>query len=343
MKRNCSVELYRICLMLGIVWLHVVNQGPYRHVFPSNVLLACVPGFVLITGYFGAHYRLSKIVRLYALAFWCLLLTAFLGMSGEYVREVIRLWRPQYGWWFLHAYVVMLVISPAIDGFLGKTWENDRSQIFLWTIPFLFVVFVWGWLTTFNSLKCVVPSPKGLHAFSFLTLMGVYVVGRIVRLYRLDEKCSQCGAIVGLIICVALVSMSGYNLASYNSPIQVLLAFFCFVVISKIRMKRNLQRSVELVAPSMFSVFLLHVIIYFPGMSRCDYAFINFLMEFLIRRGINWYLSSVIVAIACFSACLLLDLPRRVIVAMMQKSIHGTCQRIDEYAHRFCSWVESKM
>lgn len=76
MKRNPAIDLFRLLLMMGIVVLHLISMAQYwaqmRHV--AYLLLPCVDGFVLITGYFGLRFSIRKIVMLYLVAFWSLLM-----------------------------------------------------------------------------------------------------------------------------------------------------------------------------------------------------------------------------------------------------------------------------
>lgn len=64
MKRDYNIELYRCLCMLGIVCIHAfswtdyVSHGLWALSSPSLV------GFVLISGWFGVHFRPHKLLRL---------------------------------------------------------------------------------------------------------------------------------------------------------------------------------------------------------------------------------------------------------------------------------------
>lgn len=73
MKRDCSIELYRVILMFGIVLLHTVGKGDVRAPWIGCLLKFCVTGFVFISGYFGIKFSWGKIGRLYAVAAFCAL------------------------------------------------------------------------------------------------------------------------------------------------------------------------------------------------------------------------------------------------------------------------------
>lgn len=64
--RDARIELYRICLMIGIVFLHVGYMTTGSFSWQNNIFRWCVDGFVLISGYFGVRFSLKKVVRLYA-------------------------------------------------------------------------------------------------------------------------------------------------------------------------------------------------------------------------------------------------------------------------------------
>lgn len=59
-KREPSIELFRLCLMVGICWLHACCQGKFASDFPTNVLGICIPGFVLITGFLVRPFHFPK-------------------------------------------------------------------------------------------------------------------------------------------------------------------------------------------------------------------------------------------------------------------------------------------
>ena len=78
--RNSAIEMYRVILMGGIIMLHITGfqefWSDWRHL--TFLLLPCVDGFVLITGYFGTKFSLRKLCKLYATALWCIVLVSLL-------------------------------------------------------------------------------------------------------------------------------------------------------------------------------------------------------------------------------------------------------------------------
>ena len=82
-QRNMSLELMRLCMVFGIVLLHVITQsgylevgGPFTRKF-INLLYPCVAGFVFLSGYFGIRFSWGKVMRLVGLFVFYVLVFSF--------------------------------------------------------------------------------------------------------------------------------------------------------------------------------------------------------------------------------------------------------------------------
>lgn len=81
-KRNPAIELYRIFMMFCICYLHTFCQGPYQNIWQSSLLSFAVPGFMLISGWFGIRFSVSKVVRLVSVAVFVSLIVPLIGQGG---------------------------------------------------------------------------------------------------------------------------------------------------------------------------------------------------------------------------------------------------------------------
>ena len=111
-KRNASLELFRCLLMFGIVLGHSAYQC--GHVLKIGSLTDwTVCGFVFLSGWFGIKFSWSKIAKLIALGVWCALVGNMIG--GETNPLVAMLGAKSYAYWFLWAYIILMMFAPIIN------------------------------------------------------------------------------------------------------------------------------------------------------------------------------------------------------------------------------------
>lgn len=163
MKRNMSIELLRAGFMFGIVCLHVITQSGHfadggivaRRLI--NIFSPCVEGFVFISGYFGIRLRVEKILKLLALQLFYVVLLSW-----------------PYGWravvsnathnWFLFGYIVLMLLSPALNAALEN---KSKAELLHIGLPIVFAVYGWSYLCVIPGVKDFVPSNYGFAPLSF--------------------------------------------------------------------------------------------------------------------------------------------------------------------------------
>lgn len=186
----------------------------------------------------------------------------------------------------------MMMLAPVVDSAL----ESKRS-IRLWLVPLVLLCFGWSLanavLNSHPSIKWIVPDTPGLGAYTGLTLIGVYAVGRVYRLKR-DKIHPPLWAWAAL----AIVSLIGcvFELGHYNSPCSVVLAIVGFVVCEKIQLPDWLGRSIMFVASSMFSVYLLQTNRFFIP----KFAVINHHLA-VLPLPVRYFIVACIVFVVCVS------------------------------------------
>lgn len=307
MKRNLGVELYRCGLMFGICLLHAIGQtGVEWHGF-SSLLLWCVDGFVLITGYFGCTFKLEKVVKLYGIAAYCAFVGASLSLDdhGCLVSWYVAWWREFANYWFLHAYVGMMCFVPLINA----VCEKGNARLLL---PFLCLAFGWSWLASFNCTASFIPRSIGLASYSMLTLSGVYAVGRLIRVCNLAEKISLRWLVV---VFVLTFSFGVTKLSQYNSPTAVCCASSVMLIVMAATKKFRLQdvNSLKLIyflAPSMFSVYLLQV-------NSVVWEKIRPMVMTVSNHGVPMVIAFLTVAAGLFVGGVVVDLPRRLFLTVV--------------------------
>ena len=70
MKKDANIELFRCICMLGIVCIHVFSGASKVSHHAWALSCPCLLGFMMISGWFGIHFRLTKLLRLFAVVFF---------------------------------------------------------------------------------------------------------------------------------------------------------------------------------------------------------------------------------------------------------------------------------
>ena len=310
MKRNASIELYRILLMYGIVTLHVPYVLGPAFCWENIGLAWCVDGFVFITGWFGIRFSVRKLALLYGTA----LVSAFMieglaiafghGLGDNVFDGVVRHIK---GMWFLHAYAVMMCLAPLVNAVLqSRDWRA--------LVPFSALVFGWGLAVELPIVLKIIPHPAGIGSFTGLTLLGVYAVARIVRLYDFARLIKTRHILFALPVLFGLCIFGDGWLGYYASPIAVLMAAAVFFLFLRIRVPSAIAPMVQFLGASMFPVYVVHI-----------HPWVLALIKDTGDRasGVNHSVVCFGLGLVVFVATLLFDFPRRLVVAFVRRFWHA--------------------
>lgn len=310
--REASSEAYRIALMLGICVLHAMSFGSNRCVFAENALMPCVVGFAFISGWFSIRWSVGKVVRLLGIGLYATLCNAavFGCVTGDW-REVVKLFLPTfYSHWFLYAYLFMMCLAPLVN----RTIVGAKGE-WAHVMPLLALSWLWGFGRTLPHGTEWLPSTSGLDAYGGLTLLAAYAGARYCRVH---DVLSRVPHRLLPFLAMALVVAAGIGFGDYNSPVAFALAACSFMLLRRlleaVETSSCLGRLVGFLAPSMFSIYLIHAS---PlGFGRRLVAFLE-----------DWLIGSVHLPVACaivvtglliFCLCFLLDIPRRLVVRLLK-------------------------
>lgn len=340
--RMPALDALRILLMFGICMIHATGQGPYATFFPHNVLCACVLGFILISGYFGMKFRISKVIRLYSLAVgYCFLVPVIGGRLGSgFLGEVVKTWGAEWRYWFLHAYVLVMCVAPLVNPFFDLCRKQSNCKCVGMLLPLIFVGFVWCWLANLNHFRLIVPRPVGLVGCSFIVLLAGYCVGRFIRIVHFEKRFNAKIWIVLIVVSFFAVGVSKGVFRSYGCVVLLIMAvsFFCLAI--RFRLSRSMSLIVSKLAPSMFGVYLLHCALYFPGMDSSCYGLLNHITSFCLKQGVNLYVAYLCSAGLAFILCIVIDAVRRLIVGRI-RIISDLLMVIDCWYERFSSRIDN--
>ena len=200
MGRKSNFEFYRILCILFIVIMHSFGQGVGQLNSTLGILVNVlgnigVTGFVLLSGYFGIHLKLTKLAKLdFMMIFWGVTTTLWMyfhpgvfGVVGK--RELVSAFLPfiTHRYWFLSAYFIawpsslksayfiLCLLSPFINEYL-ESINRRKHQLLIVVMGVVFLV-----LPTLFFFDQTGDGGKGV-----LNMLLTYVIGRYLGRYGLS-------------------------------------------------------------------------------------------------------------------------------------------------------------
>lgn len=307
--RTQSVEVLRVIMMLGIVACHVIRQGGYdNHLGIDRICGCAVVGFMFISGYFGIRCSLGRVLKLLAMAVYCNLIVAWVGVllhpSASYMHYFLYNWTRGSGWWFFWGYIVVVLLSPLIEAAFS-------TRRFDFVIPIIMLVFGWQFATAVPYLRNIIPAPNGLDGLSFVMLIGIYIFARTFNLLGWRRFMPRRMAVCVLGVSTVFVAI---GFSQYSSPFALLLGMSAFsIALSVDRLPKCVGKACSWLVPSLLSVYLLHTNIQgFELIARLEDYFMG-----KLNTGV--WLGYLLVIGIVFGAGIIIDLPRRAIVFMTRQ------------------------
>ena len=291
------------------------------------VTCPAVDGFVAISGWYGIRFAWGKVLRLWGVVmFYSVVL--FLG------EWMLALSEPGGGlprfsvgsWWFATSYLALMFVTPLLNAGLEWLAQTPRRLLMAWGLYASAVTL--DWLSIYLPLGM---TATGWGSHTINTLVFVYVTARTVRLLHGEAWLRRWGGWCALCLLLALMATVPLRvilcqlvgrpsggiwpgaLTYYNVPFvwgAAVLALGAFLVL---RPSAWVGRVLAFVGPSLFGVYLIR------------YNPIG--LEFLVRRPEAWLLARfpalpdcltvLFCAIGCFFSCIVIDLVRRVLLALI--------------------------
>lgn len=317
MKRNPSIELLRCLLMYGICLVHCVHRDGTCPYWIENLLLTCVCGFVFISGWFGINFTPSKALKLYGVQFACVVTSQVVdSLFAHRAFSLSQIGVGMRAYWFGHAYVLMMLFAPCIN----RALDDRRCAKAI--LPVLIAIFGWAFSARCPILNHYVPRPDGLSMYSAFTLLGIYVAARLARRLEWDQRLKQKVLLMAVFPLAAVCG--GLHLGFYNSPFAVAFSGLLFLLFLKV--KCPLGRFALWLGPSMFSVYFLHM-----GSVTLGTGFMMKMADAMMPYCLDVrFFSLAIAAFITFVGCIALDLPRRLLVKILDSPLRAVCTWIDD-------------
>lgn len=233
-ERNSSIEALRIIAMLLIVLSHASVHGGFDDITASLTLNGLllqwitlggvgVNIFILISGYFLCEmkFKFTSVSRLLAQG-WFYSLVLFLvcrfGFGYHYsLSELLVVFLPTlfYEYWFLTAYLIILLLSPFINAMLSVLSQKQHLQLIFTTFIMWIVIRT---LTTSEVLGTTVP-------FAFT----IYTIGAYFRKYPQNWFSKPSHRIFLTVSSFALLFLASLALSILSLKFPVLAGKYAFL------------------------------------------------------------------------------------------------------------------
>lgn len=307
--RNIGVEAYRILLTFGICYLHAMTTCGYSATGVggriSYLLYSCVVGFVFITGWFGISFSIIKLLKLWGVALYAVVVVAVIDSLLHGYAGFRFYYGLLIGNWFINGYTVLMLMAPALNYLVKGVSEGmgaeKRGEAINASVLILVLVFGWAFLKTFPHVSRWIPFSAGIEAYSGITLVGIYLAARLAHVLNVESRITPMR--LSLLLGVSLIAIM-CHLSSYASPFAFCLAMLGFFIFKKITIGARVARLILFLAPTTFPIFFLHA-------NRVGFSLMSDCETYLQRVGFNDNIVFLITGFIAFVVAFLLDVPRR--------------------------------
>lgn len=351
-QRESNLELLRIVSMFLIVFHHFAIHGSswasqYHPAFKGaeeiQLLLLClgkvgVVAFVLIGAYFLSvkQFKLWRIINLCTITFvysWLIYLVLLLCYP-----QVLKMESLQFtflpipipsNYWFVIAYVYMLILMPFLNLVLQKL--SNRQLVCLLGLIFLF----WCCLQFIPNNKLDNTDYSFFNENNYFLFL--YLIGGFIRKNQLVARPNKAFTyLIGSIIITYLIIILSVNSKNYaflesfmvaeNNPISLIIGILMFLYFNSLKLGHI--KAINYVSKSMFGVYLIH-----------DNSFIRYILwnkiintAPLARHVWGYLFGGLFVSIAIFMICIAIDLLKRKFIDPL---VMG---RVHRWTDRFLNW-----
>ena len=285
-ERLVSIDILRIVSMMGIIGLHVVNNGGVVASLNQGTLTAfsinlfrallytSVDIFAIISGYLCFEKKRIQIRRIVEL--WCVVLfySIIISLLTIFIRpelvpdgiSIIRSFFPpiEGRYWYITCYSLLFFLIPYINKLLVVLDEDETKRFIIILIGFLCLISFMGCYDYFRIS----------YGYSSSWLVVCYIIGACLKKYGCKIYTNNYILLL-TIFCFLLLSswstliysnagetlkhyMRGADwLLEYNSPLTVGSA--CCIVVIATRIKKQLDsKIVKMLSGATFGVYILH-------------------------------------------------------------------------------------
>lgn len=280
MTRQSNFELLRIVAMAMVLVLHAnylsfgrpsIEEFHEHFMFASSRTLIeqiCIPAvdiFVFISGWFGMRLTVRGFLSiLFQSMFYCLLIILIFCSFVDCIDVSTIIKQLYFGssYWFVVAYLGLMVISPVLNSFIEHA---SRNQVRNTLMAFFSFQTIYGWLfLDFGGFA---------DGYSILSFAGMYSLARYLRLFNEEEIRSRSKPYYLLVFAILVLasvliqvfcSALGNDLLfvqcqdkfmAYTNPLVIMCAVTVALFFSKINIQSKI---INWLASSCFAIYLVH-------------------------------------------------------------------------------------
>ena len=274
-NRQSNFELLRIICMLMVVGGHIlISQSKMTEIgemdyYIGNIYrsfaISAVDVFILITGYFGIHFDVRKIMRIQSQVFFyslsIFLICCIIQIHQIEIKKDVLLVFPIIfqRYWFITIYVLLLLICPLINRILKQLNQNQYTFLVL-----LICIVFYVWPTI--SYSVAAPAITKDSGYGIVNFVMLYIFGRYIHKCLPEKYISIKIWFILLILSIGLMysanSMMTYFLGfyyqqyiSYDSIFCLFVAVSLFMLFRSIKFKSNI---INFLAKNCFATYIIH-------------------------------------------------------------------------------------
>lgn len=265
-QRNSAFELIRIVAILFIVTGHIFHHA-FRgelsiHDYLVPFFTTGVNLFILISGYYNIKLKWKSLLTITTTAIFYLAITTIIYTlyTGQMMAfgYVVRILTPisRGGYWFVSCYIMLMLLSPALNFILGKS-SNRRYLLFV--IVLLYLNIVSGYILN-NSINST--------GYTLLHMILIYTLGDMISRYNIVNRGNKSGFLMIYIAATVIIffinefiqliqyknALLDIKVYSYNNPIVIIASAALFCFIAKYKFHSN---GINNIAKYAFALYLV--------------------------------------------------------------------------------------
>jgi surface polysaccharide O-acyltransferase-like enzyme len=328
--RDSNFELLRIVLIIMVICLHYLGHGgalgnlkPFDPNFFPAYLIEClsivaVNGFILITGYYQVKFRWKKAFDIWMQVFFYSVVISVMFWIAKIepvtIKELVQTFFPVImgRWWFITLYVMLYLLAPFINLALNNMDKKAHERLLI--ILSIFIVILPSLNYTFFY-----DNGYSIQNFIFLYCVGAYIRKYdIPRLNYIIIYFVSSLLLLAAVIVFKIFDIGLGRLFSYNFIFVEIAAISLFIYFKNIKIR---SQNINQIATGTLGIYLIsdhpyiRNILYTKVLHLSDYYFSHLFFPYMI-----------ISLITVFTCCLIIELVRQRIFAMIQNKIwtHST-------------------
>ena len=243
-RRLSNIEFLRIAAIFMIVMMHGIGYAIHSPNEVNRVGVTAINSvgnmgvtiFMLISGFFGIHFRWSRLFQLWMIALFYSLVAFLADWFSTRLADLGGLFKvitpiTSMTWWFLSWYVVIFCLSP----FLNKASEalpKRQMQMLLGVLIFFFIV---------SPTFLFHPMTNDLGGKGAPNMITAYLIGQYIARYDLPAWFkNHCGILflvaAGIVFAgsfaAGCISLTASNILCKDNNLFIVagaVALFCWV------------------------------------------------------------------------------------------------------------------